>query len=244
MQDGMLAKGYACPPTIGPSPRRRWAFCHNRGTCAGTHPARLSRLRTLRVATVLLTDKLETGDGLPLVLYGHNICMEHHSTCLLHLMPSQPRPMCASRASHHLVQRLVEWLVLGKLRVLCVALHVLAAESPPPDLWTIKAHQVVSCTSVVARFDAPDSRRIVAFVGSEAELAGLLVMSFEFAFGKSGRLAGTGCARSYLPSCGTGHHNADFTRYEKLPRDACAGVSPLAYHPNCVRAAKQSTIGQ
>ena len=90
----------------------------------------------------------------------------------------------------HLVQRLAEldggvlgiaeWLVLGELRALCAALRVLGAETPPPDLWTVKAHQVVIALRLLhdlMRGMAPEARRIVAFVGSEAEPAGLLVMA-------------------------------------------------------------------
>jgi hypothetical protein len=40
---------------------------------------------------------------------------------------------------------IAEWLVLGNLRrSLCAALRVLAAEMPPPNLWTVKAHHVVN----------------------------------------------------------------------------------------------------
>ena len=90
----------------------------------------------------------------------------------------------------HLVRRLAEldggvlgiaeWLVLGELRELCAALRVLAAETPPPDLWTVKAHQVVVALRLLhdlMRGMALEARRIVAFVGSEAEPAGLLVMA-------------------------------------------------------------------
>ena len=90
----------------------------------------------------------------------------------------------------HLVQRLAEldggvlgiaeWLVLDELRALCSALRVLGAETPPPDLWTVKAHQVVVALRLLhdlIRGTTPEARRIVAFVGSEAEPAGLLVMA-------------------------------------------------------------------
>jgi len=90
----------------------------------------------------------------------------------------------------HLVRRLAEldggvlgiaeWLVLDELRALCEALRVLAAETPPPDLWTVKAHQVVVALRLLhdlMRGMALEARRIVAFVGSEAEPAGLLVMA-------------------------------------------------------------------
>ena len=90
----------------------------------------------------------------------------------------------------HLVRRLAEldggvlgiaeWLVLGELRALCAALRVLGAETPPPDLWTVKAHQVVVGFRLLhdlMRGMTPEARRIVAFVGSEAEPAGLLVMA-------------------------------------------------------------------
>ena len=89
----------------------------------------------------------------------------------------------------HLVRRLAEldggvlgiaeWLVLGELRALCAALRVLAVETPP-DLWTVKAHQVVVALRLLHDLMhgmAPEARRIVAFVGSEAEPAGLLVMA-------------------------------------------------------------------
>ena len=91
----------------------------------------------------------------------------------------------------HLVRRLAEldggvlgiaeWLVLDELRALCAALRVLAAaEETPPDLWTVKAHQVVVALRLLhdlMRGTAPEAQRIVAFVGSEAEPAGLLVMA-------------------------------------------------------------------
>ena len=89
----------------------------------------------------------------------------------------------------HLVRRLAEldrgvlgiaeWLVLDELRALCAALRVLAAaEETPPDLWTVKAHQVVVALRLLhdlMRGTTPEAQRIVAFVGSEAEPAGLLV---------------------------------------------------------------------
>jgi hypothetical protein len=93
----------------------------------------------------------------------------------------------------HLVRRLAEldggvlgiaeWLVLDELRALCAALRVLAAaeETLPPDLWTVKAHQVVVALRLLhdlMRGTTPEAQRIVAFVGSEAEPAGLLVMAF------------------------------------------------------------------
>ena len=92
----------------------------------------------------------------------------------------------------HLVRRLAEldggvlgiaeWLVLDELRALCAALRVLAAaEETPPDLWTVKAHQVVVALRLLhdlIRGTAPEAQRIVTFVGSEAEPAGLLVMAF------------------------------------------------------------------
>ena len=74
---------------------------------------------------------------------------------------------------------IAEWLVLGELRALCAALRVLAAETPP-DLWTVKAHQVVVALRLLhdlMRRMAPEARRIVTFVGSEPEPAGLLVMA-------------------------------------------------------------------
>ena len=90
----------------------------------------------------------------------------------------------------HLVRRLAEldggvlgiaeWLVLGELHALCAALRVIAAETPPPDLWTVKAHQVVVALRLLHDLMRPmalEARRIVAFVGSEAEPAGLLVMA-------------------------------------------------------------------
>ena len=88
----------------------------------------------------------------------------------------------------HLVRRLAEldggvlgiaeWLVLDELRELCAALRVLATETPPPDLWTVKAHQVVVALRLLHDLmcgTAPEARRIVTFVGSEAEPAGLIV---------------------------------------------------------------------
>ncbi|KAF8461826.1 hypothetical protein DFH94DRAFT_788963 [Russula ochroleuca] len=89
----------------------------------------------------------------------------------------------------HLVRRLAEldggvlgiaeWLVLDELRALCTALRVLAAaEETPPDLWTVKAHQVVVALRLLhdlMRGTTPEAQRIVAFVWSEAEPAGLLV---------------------------------------------------------------------
>jgi len=45
------------------------------------------------------------------------------------------------------VPGIAEWLVLGELRALCTALQVLAAESPPPDLWTVKSSSSSSSSS-------------------------------------------------------------------------------------------------
>jgi hypothetical protein len=74
---------------------------------------------------------------------------------------------------------IAEWLVLDELRALCTALRVLAAaEETPPDLWTVKAHQVVVALRLLhdlMRGTTPEAQRIVAFVWSEAEPAGLLV---------------------------------------------------------------------
>jgi hypothetical protein len=88
----------------------------------------------------------------------------------------------------HLVRRLAEldggvlgiaeWLVLDELRALCAALRVLAMDEIPPDLWTVKAHQVVVALRLLhdlMRGTAPEALRIVAFVGTEPEPAGLLV---------------------------------------------------------------------
>jgi hypothetical protein len=87
----------------------------------------------------------------------------------------------------HLVRRLAEldggvlgiaeWLVLDELRALCAALRVLATDGIPPDLWTVKAHQVVVALRLLhdlMRGTAPEALRIVAFVGAEPEPAGLL----------------------------------------------------------------------
>jgi len=88
----------------------------------------------------------------------------------------------------HLVRRLAEldggvlgiaeWLVLDELRTLCAALRVLAAEEIAPDLWTIKAHQVVVAFRLLhdlMKGTAAEAHRMVAFVGAEPEPAGLLV---------------------------------------------------------------------
>ncbi len=88
----------------------------------------------------------------------------------------------------HLVRRLAEldggvlgiaeWLVLDELRALCVALRVLAVDGIAPDLWTVKAHQVVVALRLLhdlIRGTAPEALRIVAFVGAGPEPAGLLV---------------------------------------------------------------------
>ena len=92
----------------------------------------------------------------------------------------------------HLVRRLAEldggvlgiaeWLILDELRALCVVLRVLAGaeETAPPDFWTVKAHQVVVAIRLLRDLmqgTTPEARRIIAFVGSEAEPAGLLVMA-------------------------------------------------------------------
>ncbi|KAH9955114.1 hypothetical protein BGW80DRAFT_1476506 [Lactifluus volemus] len=90
----------------------------------------------------------------------------------------------------HLVRRLAEldggvlgiaeWLVLEELRTLCAALRVLAADETPPDLWAVKAHQVVVALRLLhdlMRGTAPEALRIVAFVGVEPEPAGLLTMA-------------------------------------------------------------------
>ncbi|KAI9464297.1 hypothetical protein F5148DRAFT_1210170 [Russula earlei] len=89
----------------------------------------------------------------------------------------------------HLVRRLAvldggvlgiaEWLVLDELRALCAALRVLAAEETAPDLWTVKAHQVVTALRLLhglMQGTAPEALRIVTFVLTEPEPAGLLVM--------------------------------------------------------------------
>jgi len=87
----------------------------------------------------------------------------------------------------HLVRRLAEldggvlgiaeWLVLDELGALCAALRVLATDGIPPDLWTVKAHQVVVALQLLhdlVRGTTPEALRIVAFVGAEPEPAGLL----------------------------------------------------------------------
>jgi hypothetical protein len=87
----------------------------------------------------------------------------------------------------HLVRRLAEldggvlgiaeWLVLDELRSLCAALRVLATDGIPPDLWTVKAHQVVVALRLLQdlmRGTTPEALRIVVFVGAEPEPAGLL----------------------------------------------------------------------
>jgi hypothetical protein len=87
----------------------------------------------------------------------------------------------------HLVRRLAEldggvlgiaeWLVLDELRALCAALRVLATDGILPDLWTVKAHQVVVALRLLhdlMRGTTPEAVRIVAFVGVEPEPAGLL----------------------------------------------------------------------
>jgi hypothetical protein len=88
----------------------------------------------------------------------------------------------------HLVRRLAEldggvlgiaeWLVLDELRALCGALRVLGGNEIAPDLWTIKAHQVVVALRLLHNLmqgTTPEALRIIAFVGAEPEPAGLLV---------------------------------------------------------------------
>jgi hypothetical protein len=87
----------------------------------------------------------------------------------------------------HLVRRLAEldggmlgiaeWLVLEELRALCAALHVLAADGIAPDLWTVKAHQAVVALRLLhdlMRGTTPEALRIMTFVGTDPEPAGLL----------------------------------------------------------------------
>jgi hypothetical protein len=87
----------------------------------------------------------------------------------------------------HLVRRLAEldggvlgiaeWLVLEELRTLCAALRVLAADDTQPDLWAVKAHQVVVALRLLhdlMRGTAPEALRIIAFIGAEPEPGGLL----------------------------------------------------------------------
>jgi hypothetical protein len=71
-----------------------------------------------------------------------------------------------------------EWLVLDELRALCGALRVLGEDEIAPDLWTIKAHQVVVALRLLHNLmqgTTPETLRIIAFVGAEPEPAGLLV---------------------------------------------------------------------
>ena len=90
----------------------------------------------------------------------------------------------------HLVRRLAEldggvlgiaeWLVLEELRTLCAALRVLATDETVPDLWTVKAHQVVVALRLLhdlTRGTAPEALRILAFVSADPEPAGLLMMA-------------------------------------------------------------------
>ncbi|KAH9046763.1 hypothetical protein EDB84DRAFT_1625231 [Lactarius hengduanensis] len=91
----------------------------------------------------------------------------------------------------HLVRRLAEldggvlglaeWLVLEELRALGGALRVLAAHDPAhdpsPALCAVKAHQAVSALRLLhdlVRGMAPTAQRLLAFIGTEPEPAGLL----------------------------------------------------------------------
>ncbi|KAH8988714.1 hypothetical protein EDB86DRAFT_2945666 [Lactarius hatsudake] len=91
----------------------------------------------------------------------------------------------------HLVRRLAEldggvlglaeWLVLEELRALGGALRVLAAhdpaQDPSPALCAVKAHQAVSALRLLhdlVRGMAPTAQRLLAFIGTEPEPAGLL----------------------------------------------------------------------
>jgi hypothetical protein len=77
----------------------------------------------------------------------------------------------------HLVRRLAvldggilgiaEWFVLGELRALCAALRVLAAESPLPDLGTVKAHQVVVALQLLHDLMRRRHERLLRLLGQK-----------------------------------------------------------------------------
>jgi hypothetical protein len=88
---------------------------------------------------------------------------------------------------------IAQWLVLGELRALCALLRVLAAETPPPILWTVKGasgHRPLRLLQDLMRGMEPETRRIVAFVQVRNRACGSPCNRFQPAFGESGRFAG------------------------------------------------------